>query len=206
MTLEFIEHPEHHIKTTYKTRCMNGLGDPNSDACHKAARAFSKYCSETCGLAYMKRKAQAWQQSGGRTEDLWDTVKDTEERAGVMYIVDENNPNSFTPAKPTRSRADREVERLEGLLDKVVKLREELRQGLDIIAWRKDLSRLASDRGAQMGVCGWDQRLCYGDKEYYEDGESALLTYGEDISEEDMSVDGYGMWWCEEANCSRHAE
>jgi len=155
----------------------------------------------------MRNRIQQWKAEGGRTRDLWERVEDAEQREGVIFIVDENDPNKLIPEKPERTRAEREAGRLNGLLENVLKLREELKAGLDMIEWRAELLRLASERAAGVGNCGWDQRLCYGEKEFEEDGEAVLSSYEQDATPNDMDVDGYGQWWCSgEQKCGRHYE
>ncbi|KLO14429.1 hypothetical protein SCHPADRAFT_939500 [Schizopora paradoxa] len=77
-----------HLKTTYKPRCFAGLkhSKPNSaDACHKPARgAYSKYCSDECGVKYMHTKLQTWANKGGDVERLWESVKAAKRREGVV--------------------------------------------------------------------------------------------------------------------------
>jgi COMPASS component SPP1 len=55
------------------------------DACHKPARgAFSKYCSDECGVQYMHMRISLWVENGGNRDRLWETVKNAERREGVV--------------------------------------------------------------------------------------------------------------------------
>ncbi|KAH8998894.1 hypothetical protein EDB86DRAFT_785430 [Lactarius hatsudake] len=80
--------PHLDLRTTWKRRCLNGLKqrDPNSpEACHKPARgAFSKYCSDECGVQYMHMRISLWVDNGGNRDRLWETVKGAERREGVV--------------------------------------------------------------------------------------------------------------------------
>jgi COMPASS component SPP1 len=109
--------------------------------------------------------------------------------------------------KPSRSKAEREVERLNGLLDGVMRLREELKRGMEMIVWREKLLDLAIERAENVGFCGWDQRLCFGEDEWTELGEAALDTYAENDHSMDVDEgDGDDGWWCVgDSQCERHS-
>ena len=122
-------------------------------------------------------------------------------------------------------RGQREVDRLNKQLNKVILDREKRKKSMDVTEWRTRLLELAVERAERIGdVCGWDQRLCFGDEEVHEFGEGVLETYEEEgrIKEEDgngeaktdggggdMQVDGQteeGAWWCGgKKKCDRHA-
>src|SRR6267154_564679 len=74
--------PSLNLQTTYKARCYRGLNHANpssSEACHKAARGdYSKYCSDECGIAFMKTKIDTWAKNGGDKSKLWESVKHAE--------------------------------------------------------------------------------------------------------------------------------
>jgi COMPASS component SPP1 len=80
-----------------------------------------------------------------------------------------------------------------------------------VILWRERLTELASERAEKLDICGWDQRLCFGDEEWADFGAGVLETYEEKLeSGESMSVDaaaeGDGEWWCPgKKKCDRHA-
>lgn len=204
----FSEYPSLNLKTTYKQRCLYGLEDPDpslSSACHRPARgAFSKYCSDECGVNNLRRRIDRFSHQGGKRDVLWDAVKDVEKREGAVLRTTDNL--TFVKVKPTKTKVDREVDRLNGLLDNVVKLREELKKGMEMIVWREKLLELAIARADNIGLCGWDQRLCFGDEEWGEFGEKVLESYGEH-SEDSMNVDGEVDvdWWCQgQKQCERH--
>lgn len=82
------ENPELSLHTTWKRRCQYGLAQQNpasAEACHRPARgAFSKYCSDECGLKCMQMRIGAWARSGGAVGDLWESVKMAERREGIV--------------------------------------------------------------------------------------------------------------------------
>lgn len=254
-----LENPQAQLRTTYKTRCLYGLRAPDPDsprACHKAARgAFSKYCSDECGVKYMQSRVDSWAKKGGRPEKLWESVKGAEKREGVVCAVerveseDEENkdkvedtdaekskpaPNgnacvkmevdgaSAKPARaaathvkthvvpPTKTKAERESERLRGVLDGVIRQREDVKRGMEAVVWRERVLQLAGARAEAVGQCGWDQRLCMDDQEWVEAGASVLESYEEAMAREeggeDMEVDGgEEQWWCPGKQvCDRH--
>ncbi|TFK57249.1 hypothetical protein OE88DRAFT_1650892 [Heliocybe sulcata] len=213
------------LHTTYKRRCFAGLqhADPSSaSACHKPARGIlSKYCSDECGVKYMRRRINAWAARGGSTRQLWDNVKSAERREGVVVRADaadqwKSDPAAFMEATDSSVKNDREVERLRAQLDKVMKAREQLKKDTEVVNWRQKLVELASDRADRVDECGWDQRLCFDDDEWAEFGAGVLESYEdsqEDASHEvegGMQVDGpiaeHGEWWCKgKKKCDRHA-
>jgi COMPASS component SPP1 len=88
--------------------------------------------------------------------------------------------------------------RLRPQLEKVVHLRDVLKDQMEVILWREALTHLASERSEELDECGWDQRLCMDDDEYAESGAAALESYGEDSEDAE--------WWCRgKKKCDRHA-
>ncbi|KAK7064190.1 hypothetical protein R3P38DRAFT_29481 [Favolaschia claudopus] len=215
------KHPNLSLKTTYKQRCRYGLDhpDPNSPkACHKPAQgAFSKYCSPECGLNNMKKRIDTFAKNGGKKELLWDSVKDAQKREAVVIIHEDEpgeddactkeNGDVVHPAPvprvkpPTMGKVEREVANLNAVLDEIVTQREDLKEGMEIVVWRERLLELANDRAEQVGQCGWDQRLCFGDDEWAEFGAGVLESYDDG----NMHVDGEDWWCVESEKCGRHA-
>lgn len=119
--------------------------------------------------------------------------------------------------QPTMSKVARETKRLNSLLDTVIRLREEIKRGMEIVVWREQLLKLASERAEAVGKCGWDQRLCMDDEEWADIGAGVLESYEdavlraeaakeEDSADGDMEVDGAEeQWWCPGKKvCDRH--
>lgn len=218
-----VEHPELPLKTTYKTRCWAGLQHPNPaspEACHKAARgAFSKYCSDECGVKYIATRIEQW---GGDKRALWEAVKNAEPRQAVVLRVlpegeftvkAEGGPTSSEQrteiVTPSQTPAQRELERLEAALAKVESKRELLAKDQEVLQWREKAVDLAAVWAERVQECGWDQRLCFGDEEVLEFGSEVYETYEEDErrnTPDGMQVDGVGEWWCKgKKKCDRHA-
>lgn len=236
------ENPHLNLRTTYKQRCLYGLRhpDPNSSkACHKAARgAFSKYCSDACGVKYMQSRIDSWAKKGGKPDKLWESVKNAEKREGVVVCavevngcvngdggggdgvkmeVDSNGNEEIVKSvkqhqimPSTQTKVERETKRLNSLLESVMNLREEIKRGMEVVVWRERLLQLASERAEHVGLCGWDQRLCFDDEEWADIGASVLESY-EGLKEEggdgEMEMDGGDeQWWCPgQKLCDRHA-
>lgn len=223
------------LSTTYKPRCLYGLKHPNPSspsACHKPARgAFSKYCSDECGTAYMNSRIEAW---GGDKSRLWESVKNANRREGVAVRVktekDEKadgtlriNGDNHAPlgrssdaveiVKPSKTRVDRDMARLHAQLDRIANRREELKKEMEVVIWREKLVEYATARAEGLDECGWDQRLCFGEEEYAEFGAGVLESYevheGGKADNDRMQVDGVpeeGEWWCKgKKKCDRHA-
>ncbi|KAJ7786368.1 hypothetical protein B0H16DRAFT_28698 [Mycena metata] len=221
------KNPNSSLKTTYKQRCRYGLEHPEPDspkACHKPAQgAFSKYCSPECGLNNIKKRIDTFAKNGGKKELLWDSVKDAEKREAVVIVHDEgvavnglgadgcnlkeNGGEKVAGPRvkpPGMGKVERETANLNAALEEVVTLHDDLKEGMDIVLWRERLLELASERAEQVGQCGWDQRLCFGEDEWAEFGAGVLESY-EDAKEDGMQVDGE-EWWCVEGEtCARHA-
>ena len=165
----------------------------------------------------MQSRVESWTKKGGNKEQLWESVKNAEKREGIVVYLDdkqENGCNQEDDVKkikvPKRGRVEQETERLRGSLDNVVKLREDIKRGMEVVVWRERLLQLASERAEQVGQCGWDQRLCFGDDEWVDFGVGVLESYETIKEEKDMDVDGVaageGEWWCPgETVCDRHA-
>jgi hypothetical protein len=219
--------PQLNLQTTYKERCLRGLEHPNPSspaACHKAARGkFSKYCSDECGIKFMKTKIDAWSDNGGNKSKLWESVKHAERREGVVSCADDvvkmDVDGDEKPAtKTAKTRVERDVERLNGQLDKVMQDREKLKKEMDLVLWRARLVELATERSERVDECAWDQRLCFGVEEYADFGTEVLASYEENTEKEEakhegddaMQVDSTGAeegeWWCRgKKKCERHA-
>lgn len=230
------DNPGLSLKTTYKTRCFAGIKhkDPSSpSACYKPARgAFSKYCSDECGVSFMQMKIEAWTAGGGHKAKLWETVKDADAREGVVTILSEpatvkaevdadgdvkltdgtSNDTKLPTGGPAAvvkkglsKQKERELTKLRKELEKVVDLRNLMKQELEIIEWRDSLIKLASQRSEEVGECGWDQRLCMDDEEWTEVGLTILENYDGQDQQEDES-ESFGEWWCRgKKKCDRHA-
>jgi len=179
----------------------------------------------------MQTRIDAWAKKGGKKEKLWESVKGAEKREGVVVCTEEgignakmevgegckmgDEPKWVLDSKSKKGKVEREVERLNAQLDLVVKLREEIKRGMEVVLWRERLLELASERAEHVGQCGWDQRLCFGDEEWTDFGAGVLESYEEIVGGvkaegDDMQVDavaeGDGEWWCPgKKMCERHA-
>lgn len=184
----------------------------------------------------MQSRIDTWAKKGGKKDKLWESVKNAEKREGVVVRVEDDDSISslngchaksdpdckqgkegaevlrngaLKPAKPKKIKTEREKERLTKILDQVIRTSNDLKTGMGVLAWREKLLELATERAENVGLCGWDQRLCYGDEEWADHSQSVFDSY-EDKGDGDMDVDGQsesgeGEWWCaEEAACSRH--
>ena len=217
----------------------------SSNACHKPALGggiLSKFCSQDCGVKYMETRIDVWVKKGGKRESLWESVKHAEKREGVVIQVDGANDCSTECVIKTEdirplvvdqagaakmcpvsgkwqvkaAKSHMDVERLRNILRRVVKMREDIKRGMEVVLWREKLLELAAERAKSVGLCGWDQRLCFGDEEWAEFGVGVLESYemgGENVDEagNDMQVDRHGgveegEWWCPgKTMCDRHA-
>ncbi|KAH7915800.1 hypothetical protein BJ138DRAFT_1053987 [Hygrophoropsis aurantiaca] len=205
------KHPHLALATTWKPRCFRGQRDTHPDApqaCHKPARgAFSKYCSDACGIAYMQARIDA---CPAPRAVLWEQVKDAEKREGVVV------PASPDVAAPVRTGAvQREVARLNARLEQVVQEREAMKRVRERVVAREKLVRLAVGRAERVDQCGWDQRMCLGEDEWADvdvfEGYAEERSEGEgDEDQEAMQVDTDadtpGEWWCTgKKKCERHS-
>ena len=179
----------------------------------------------------MQSRIDSWAKKGGDSAKLWDSVKNAEKREGVVVcaveaevngcangdggtkmevdgssngIVKSSKQHRIIPS--TRTKVERETERLTALLESVMNLREEIKKGMEVVVWRERLLQLASERADNVGLCGWDQRLCFDDEEWADIGAGVLESY-EGLKEEDGEMDmDVGEWWCPgQKLCDRHA-
>ncbi|KAK0465132.1 uncharacterized protein EV420DRAFT_941613 [Desarmillaria tabescens] len=192
------KNPQLNLKTTYKTRCLNGLDDPDpssTEACHRPSKgALSKYCSPECGVKYMRRRIDAYTARGGSREVLWSKVKDAERREGVVVHCQTG------AVMKSKTKAEREIERLAGPLEAIGKARAGLRRAMECVLWRERVWELACQRAEAGGdICGWDQRLCFGEEEWEEWGDGVEESYAADADDNDAE------WWCPgPKDCERH--
>ncbi|KAF9270259.1 hypothetical protein L218DRAFT_952430 [Marasmius fiardii PR-910] len=205
------KNPSLNLKTTYKSRCLFGLLQPDPESpksCHKPARTYSKYCSDECGMKNISKRVDMFVRRGGNKSQLWETVKNAEKREGLIRCVEESSDGGkpvIKEVKPKKTAKEKEVDRLNGLLDDIAKVREELKRGMEIIAWREQLIELAAERAKAVQECGWDQRLCFADEEWVEHGELVLESYRDDKMETGAEGED-AVWWCTgEEVCRRHA-
>lgn len=70
------------------------------------------------------------------------------------------------------TRVERDLEKLTGQLDQIMRKRETLKKQMNGVVWRAEL---ATEHSEQVNECAWDRRLCFGD-------------------EDAVAVDG--KWWC----------
>jgi len=183
----------------------------------------------------MDTKIEAWTAGGGHKAKLWETVKDADAREGVAtvfsgpkkpatvkaevdgdgdvkltdgtlhYTKPEPDGPGTTVKKGLSKQKERELVRLKKELEKVVDLRNSMKQELEVIEWRDSLIKLASQRSEEVGECGWDQRLCMDDEEWTEVGPTVLENYDGQEQQEDES-ESFGEWWCRgKKKCDRHA-
>lgn len=175
----------------------------------------------------MQTKIRKW---GGDKGSLWEAVKSADKREAVVVrcvldtdvAVDEKlrdhlvlKAESNTDAraevvKPSKTRVQREIDRLHLLLARLADRRESLKKEEEVVLWRDRVVDLAVARADSVGECGWDQRLCFGDDEIAEFGAEVMQSYDgfrEDHGNGDaMQVDGAGEWWCRgKKKCERHA-
>lgn len=161
----------------------------------------------------MQSRVDAWSKKGGKKDALWESIKNVQKREGIVVpasdpalVKTEDVSGQILTLKKTKM--DRDIERLNALLDSVVKLREEVKAGLESMVWREKLLELAVERAEQVGQCGWDQRLCFGDQEWAEFGTGVLESY-ELLNNSGEGKNGNpneGEWWCTGKNmCERHA-
>ncbi|KAL4069584.1 hypothetical protein V8B97DRAFT_589801 [Scleroderma yunnanense] len=219
------------LRTTWKRRCLFGLKHENPSSpgtCHKPSRgAYSKYCSDECGIKYMQQRIMQWETSGGTRDVLWDVVKHSEKREGVVVRADSDKPltevtgenNGTRPGERKASRPDAsikrrvqwEIDRLNAQLAEVVTEREMVKREMDIILWREKVVNLATQRAENVDKCGWDQRLCFGEEEWVDFGVEVLESYEEKAETTDENMQGdssstHCEWWCTgKKKCERHA-
>lgn len=127
--------PHLSLRTTYKKRCLAGLAHPrpgSQHACHKPARgAFSKYCSDECGVRHVRERIEWYAKDtarssstgpsrGGRSDSkelkeegelrgLWESVKGAGRReAVVLRVLDDKEvvEEQKTESEATRKESD----------------------------------------------------------------------------------------------------
>ena len=143
------------------------------------------------------------------------TVKTEADADGDLKLADgtlhgmKSEPHVDEPAvtvkKGLSKQKERELTRLRKELEKVVDLRNSMKQELEVIEWRDSLIKLATQRSEEVGECGWDQRLCMDDEEWIEVGLAILENYDGQDPQDDES-ESFGEWWCRgKKKCDRHA-
>ncbi len=174
---------------------------------------------------YMQARLKAW---GGDKELLWESVKHAAKRESVIIrclptgslpaqvngghgsLVLSSDPSQEI-VQPTQTKAQREAQRLQALLDKIAARREETKKDMEVVLWREKLLELATERAANVEGCGWDQRLCFGDEDYAEFGPGVMESYEDEQgskSGDAMQVDSVeeSVWWCQgRKKCDRHS-
>ncbi|KAJ3985643.1 hypothetical protein F5890DRAFT_1508673 [Lentinula detonsa] len=214
------KNPSAHLKTTYKARCLFGINSLEAGAtkpCHKPARPFSKYCSDECGVKNIRKRIDNFTKKGGKKEDLWESVKTASKREGLVRVISPSSAMQvdgletdvlkpiIREVQPTRTKQEREIDRLNGLLADIERLRDELHRGMDILLSREKLLQLATDRSENLEQCGWDQRLCFSDEDWADYGEGVLESYAEQDGSAENNA-GEAEWWCPgDQECERHA-
>lgn len=155
----------------------------------------------------MQSRIDAWAKKGGKKEELWESVKNSEKREGIAVCVDEKVKSDLDKKRKHQTKTDRETERLQGSLNQVLKMREEIKNSMELLVWRERLLQLASERAEHIDQCGWDQRLCFGEEEWQDYGVGVLESY--DVKDEsgNQVEDGEDdpEWWCPgQKSCKRH--
>ncbi|KAJ6591965.1 hypothetical protein B0H10DRAFT_2231059 [Mycena sp. CBHHK59/15] len=102
-----------------------------------------------------------------------------------------------------------EVASLNTVLNEVVQMREDLREGMHIIFWCEWLLELASERAEQVGQCSWDKQLCFDKNQWADFGEGVLESYedGPNKGIDSMEADypAGEDWWClQSQKCECH--
>ncbi len=142
----------------------------------------------------MRRRIDAYTVKGGSREVLWSKVKDAERREGVVVHCQTG------AVMKSKTKAEREIERLAGPLEAVGKARAGLRRAMECVLWRERVWELACQRAEAGGdICGWDQRLCFGEEEWEEWGDGVEESYVADADDTDAE------WWCSgPKDCEQH--
>jgi COMPASS component SPP1 len=159
----------------------------------------------------MQSRIDVWAKKGGKKEELWESVKNAEKREGMAVCVDEKVRSELDKKKKKQTKMERERERLQGSLNQVLMMREEIKNSMEILVWREQLLQLASGRAEHIDQCGWDQRLCFGEEEWQDFGAGVLESYDDvkEVKDEDgMQIEEgeeEGEWWCiGQKSCKRH--
>jgi COMPASS component SPP1 len=187
----------------------------------------------------MRTRIEAWEKKGGKREKLWEIVRGAEKREGVVVCAEEGDSPGDTGAGASagdgvvkmevdgedkkvkvkveegsvkkKGKAARERELLHARLAKVVRVRERIKGEVEVARFRERLVGLASQRAQSVGLCGWDQRLCFEDEEWAEFGPAVWESYGCDeggseVKEGAGVQEDEGEWWCVGKKvCERHA-
>ncbi|EKM61003.1 uncharacterized protein PHACADRAFT_247293 [Phanerochaete carnosa HHB-10118-sp] len=226
------------LRTTYKKRCLAGLAHsrPTSQhACHKPARgAFSKYCSDECGVRYMRERIERYVRDNTKNvtkankevkeeesmRSLWEGVKSAGQREAVVLRVldgvDEKGEPRTEIVVPRLSKHARLISRLEMQLANILNRRDGLKAEDEIVAWREAVIGYAAQRAEGHGECSWDGRLLWSADEVREYGAEVVDAYERvEMQGDGMAVDGRdnescqveeGGWWCTgKRKCDRHA-
>lgn len=224
------------LRTTYKKRCLAGLAHPrpgSQHACHKPARgAFSKYCSDECGVRFMRERIERFVRDNVKNvaksnkeakesenmRGLWESVKSAGQREAVVLrvldSVDERGEPLTEIVTPRVSKHARLIARLEVQLAKISNRRDELKADDEIVAWREAVLGYAAHRAERHGDCGWDARLLWSSDEVREYGAEVVDAYERlemQGGDDNMAVDSQDQmddrgWWCTgKRKCDRHA-
>jgi COMPASS component SPP1 len=114
------------------------------------------------------------------------------------------------------TRVERDLEKLTGQLDQIMRKRETLKKQMDVVVWRARVVNLATERSEQVDECAWDQRLCFGDEKYAEFGTAVLANCEDNAAKEELTNEGEdamqvdavaedGEWWYRgKKKCERH--
>ena len=181
----------------------------------------------------MKSKIATWTKKGGNKDKLWESVRHSEKREGVVVRADSvkdekrdvkmdvkgDNKRDVKPlVQINRVRIERDIERLHSQLDQIMQQRDILKKEMDVILWRQRLVELATERSERVDECAWDQRLCFGDEEFADFGTEVLASYEDNAEKESLKEEGddamqmdnanpeEGEWWCRgKKKCDRHA-
>lgn len=173
---------------------------------------YAKEAVKTAGKANRDAKGE------GEFRGLWEAVKGSGRREGVVVRVLDDDKDSDSPRTeivvPRVSKHARLLERLEVQINKISVRRDELKADEDIVVWRATVVDCAARRADRSGQCGWDGRLLWHDEEVRDFGAEVIESYERAESREDndgeMVVDGTlydeGEWWCTgKKKCDRHA-
>ncbi|GJJ09642.1 hypothetical protein Clacol_003866 [Clathrus columnatus] len=186
------------LKTTYKTRCHRGTNhisdyDENPPCWKTVKGAFSKYCSDACGIAHMRAKMA---RSGKSPNQLWPLVRHAKKREGVTveYLYDGSNVSKRmklgngdvievdekkrasvlngigieSPNIKVHTSTNGDRTRLAVLKQRIAVIRSSKNRcklELEYVTTRRRLLDLAVERASEK-FCGWDTRLEMGDHEW----------------------------------------
>lgn len=139
-------------------------------------------------------RVDAWAGNINRLADV-PAVKRAKKIGGVVL--------ASSVEEPLPDEDEVQFGRLKALLDKVTKDREEKLNGIRGLVGRIGLLKRAERRAdARDGVCGFDARVCWDEREW----NSWLENGGREIIEDDDDNEEEGTWWCTgKRKCDRHA-